>query len=112
MMSDLWENWRSTCQCVNRELRRLGWKVVRVWECELREPRKVAVKVRGVWETYSQISIIDQACRFAPLPNGRGHFAVFFSILMKCWVYKDNLDVRMVLSLSPLGDAYPSGSEW
>ena len=35
---------------VNRELRKLGWSVVRVWECELREPRKVAVKVRRVWE--------------------------------------------------------------
>jgi len=36
---------------VNRELRKLGWKVVRVWGHELREPMKVAVKVRRVYET-------------------------------------------------------------
>jgi len=35
---------------VNRESRKLGWKVVRVWEHELKEPRKVAAKVRRVYE--------------------------------------------------------------
>jgi DNA mismatch endonuclease (patch repair protein) len=36
---------------VNRELRKLGWRVLRVWECELKEPRQVAVKVRRYYET-------------------------------------------------------------
>jgi DNA mismatch endonuclease (patch repair protein) len=36
---------------VNRELRKLGWKVVRVWEHELKEPKKVAAKIRKVYET-------------------------------------------------------------
>lgn len=35
---------------VNRELRKQGWTVVRVWEHELREPGKVAARVRRVWE--------------------------------------------------------------
>lgn len=30
---------------VNRELRKLGWRVVRVWEHELKVPAKVAVKL-------------------------------------------------------------------
>jgi DNA mismatch endonuclease (patch repair protein) len=30
---------------VNRALRKLGWRVVRVWEHELREPEKVAAKL-------------------------------------------------------------------
>ena len=33
---------------VNRELRRLGWRVVRVWEHELREPEKVVKKIKVV----------------------------------------------------------------
>jgi len=36
---------------VNRELRKLGWKVVRVWEHELKYPEKVAVKIRKYLET-------------------------------------------------------------
>jgi len=36
---------------VNRELRKLGWKVLRVWEHELKEPGKVAVRVRRYYET-------------------------------------------------------------
>ena len=32
-------------QFVNRELRKLGWKVVRVWEHELKVPEKVAAKL-------------------------------------------------------------------
>ena len=35
---------------MNRELWKLGWRVVRVWEHELKEPKKVAAKVRRVWE--------------------------------------------------------------
>lgn len=31
---------------VNRELRRRGWKVVRVWEHEFRKPKRVLSKVR------------------------------------------------------------------
>jgi DNA mismatch endonuclease, patch repair protein len=31
---------------VNRELRKMGWKVVRVWEHELKVPEKVARKVQ------------------------------------------------------------------
>jgi G:T-mismatch repair DNA endonuclease (very short patch repair protein) len=31
---------------VNRELRKLGWSVVRVWEHELKEPEKVAGKIK------------------------------------------------------------------
>jgi len=31
---------------VNRELRKMGWKVVRVWEHELKVPKKVARKVQ------------------------------------------------------------------
>ena len=31
---------------VNRELRKLGWKVVRVWEHELKEPLNVVAKLR------------------------------------------------------------------
>ncbi len=30
---------------VNRELRKLGWKIIRVWEHELKVPEKVAAKV-------------------------------------------------------------------
>jgi DNA mismatch endonuclease (patch repair protein) len=30
---------------VNRELRKLGWRVVRVWEHELKVPEKVAAKL-------------------------------------------------------------------
>jgi DNA mismatch endonuclease (patch repair protein) len=30
---------------VTRELRKMGWKVIRVWEHELREPAKVAKKL-------------------------------------------------------------------
>ena len=30
---------------VNRELRKLGWKVVRVWEHEFRTPEKIAAKL-------------------------------------------------------------------
>ena len=33
---------------VTRELRKLGWKVVRVWEHELKFPEKVAAKLRRV----------------------------------------------------------------
>lgn len=33
---------------VNRELRKLGWKVIRVWEHELKSPEKVAAKLRRV----------------------------------------------------------------
>jgi len=36
---------------INRELRKLGWRVLRVWECELKEPEKVAVKVRKYYKT-------------------------------------------------------------
>ncbi len=32
-------------QFVNRELRKLGWKVVRVWEHELKVPEKVTAKL-------------------------------------------------------------------
>ena len=32
---------------VNRELRKLGWKVVRVWEHELKEPLKIIAKIEG-----------------------------------------------------------------
>lgn len=35
---------------VNRVLKKLGWKVVRVWEHELKEPKKVAAKVKRIWE--------------------------------------------------------------
>ncbi len=31
---------------VNRELQKLGWRVVRVWEHELKSPQKVAEKIR------------------------------------------------------------------
>jgi hypothetical protein len=31
---------------VNRELRKLGWIIVRVWECELKDASKVAVKLK------------------------------------------------------------------
>ncbi len=31
---------------VNRELRKLGWRVVRVWEHELKSPEKAAGKIR------------------------------------------------------------------
>jgi len=31
---------------VNRELRKLGWTVVRVWEHELKNPGKVAAKLK------------------------------------------------------------------
>ncbi|MDP1547523.1 MAG: hypothetical protein Q8L87_16060 [Anaerolineales bacterium] len=31
---------------VNRELRRMGWKVVRVWEHELKTPEKVAGRLK------------------------------------------------------------------
>ncbi|GAB4403935.1 MAG: very short patch repair endonuclease [Anaerolineales bacterium] len=34
---------------VNRELRRLGWKVVRVWEHELKLPDKVIVKLNRLF---------------------------------------------------------------
>ena len=33
-------------QFVKQELKRLGWKVVRVWEHELKNPNKVAKKIR------------------------------------------------------------------
>jgi DNA mismatch endonuclease (patch repair protein) len=32
---------------VTRELRKMGWKVVRVWEHELRSPVKVVMKIKG-----------------------------------------------------------------
>jgi DNA mismatch endonuclease (patch repair protein) len=32
---------------VNRTLRRLGWRVVRIWEHELREPGRCLKKIRG-----------------------------------------------------------------
>jgi DNA mismatch endonuclease (patch repair protein) len=35
---------------VNRELRKLGWKVIRVWEHELKFPEKVVVKLRKHFE--------------------------------------------------------------
>ena len=41
---------------VNRELRKLGWSVVRVWEHELKEPRKVAVKVKRCYSTNNRLS--------------------------------------------------------
>lgn len=31
---------------VNRELRKLGWKVIRIWEHELKDPAKVARKIQ------------------------------------------------------------------
>jgi DNA mismatch endonuclease (patch repair protein) len=31
---------------VNRELRKMGWRVVRVWEHELKSPRRVAGRLR------------------------------------------------------------------
>ncbi|HOX49912.1 MAG TPA: DNA mismatch endonuclease Vsr [Fibrobacteria bacterium] len=31
-----------------RDLRRLGWKVVVVWECDLKKPRKLETKLRSV----------------------------------------------------------------
>ena len=33
---------------VNRELRKLGWTVIRVWEHELKFPEKVAAKLKKV----------------------------------------------------------------
>jgi len=30
---------------VNRELRKMGWKVVRVWECDLKKTAKVVAKL-------------------------------------------------------------------
>ncbi len=33
---------------VTRELRKMGWKVIRVWEHELKVPAKVAAKVKKV----------------------------------------------------------------
>lgn len=33
---------------VNRELRKLGWTVVRVWEHELKEPQKVAARIKDI----------------------------------------------------------------
>ncbi len=33
---------------VTRELRKLGWKVIRVWEHELKFPEKVAAKLMRV----------------------------------------------------------------
>jgi DNA mismatch endonuclease (patch repair protein) len=30
---------------VNRELRRLGWRVIRIWEHELSDPSRVAAKL-------------------------------------------------------------------
>jgi len=36
---------------VNRSLRKLGWRVVRVWEHELKYPEKVTAKVKKYFET-------------------------------------------------------------
>jgi DNA mismatch endonuclease (patch repair protein) len=30
---------------VNRELRKLGWTVIRIWEHELKDPEKVSAKL-------------------------------------------------------------------
>ena len=38
---------------VSKSLRRLGWKVIRVWEHELKYPHKVAAKLRMVLGTVS-----------------------------------------------------------
>jgi len=35
---------------VNRELRKMGWKVVRVWEHELKEPVNVIAKIRKLYQ--------------------------------------------------------------
>ncbi|MGA7193765.1 MAG: DNA mismatch endonuclease Vsr [Anaerolineales bacterium] len=35
---------------VNRELRKSGWKVVRVWEHELTQPEKVIVRLKKYFE--------------------------------------------------------------
>lgn len=31
---------------VNRELKKLGWKVIRIWEHEFKEPQKIASKIK------------------------------------------------------------------
>jgi G:T-mismatch repair DNA endonuclease (very short patch repair protein) len=36
---------RDSDKFVNRGLRKLGWRVVRVWEHELKEPKKVVAKI-------------------------------------------------------------------
>jgi DNA mismatch endonuclease (patch repair protein) len=36
---------------VTRELRKMGWKVVRVWEHELKVPEKVAAKIKRHLDT-------------------------------------------------------------
>src|SRR5688572_9972111 len=36
---------------VTRSLRKLGWKVIRVWEHELKYPEKVAAKIKKYLET-------------------------------------------------------------
>ena len=35
---------------VNRELRKMGWNVVRLWEHELKEPHKVVAKLRKLYQ--------------------------------------------------------------
>ena len=35
---------------VSRELRKMGWKVVRVWEHELRSPKRVIVKLKKYYK--------------------------------------------------------------
>lgn len=35
---------------VNRELRKMGWKVIRVWEHELKFPEKVVAKLKKQFE--------------------------------------------------------------
>jgi len=38
---------------VSKSLRRLGWKVIRVWEHELKKPEKVVPKIKKYIETSS-----------------------------------------------------------
>jgi hypothetical protein len=38
----------SPCGLVTRELRKMGWSVVRVWEHELQNPEKVVAKLKKV----------------------------------------------------------------
>jgi DNA mismatch endonuclease (patch repair protein) len=37
---------------VIRQLRRLGWRVIVIWECELREPRRVAITLDNQLRQY------------------------------------------------------------